>query len=280
MQSEFGWHIIKLLGVTPAQTRSFDEAKAQIEGDLKRQKVAQKLAAAADQFQNLVYEQADSLTGVAKALDLKVETSGLVTRADAQRLAFGNAKFVQALFSPESITGKRNTEAIEVAPNTLMAGRVLEYKPAAPRAFDDVKEEIRRQLARRAASEMAQKEGREKLALLTAGKSDKEAGVTFGKTVTVMRNQQQPGFPPEALARVFQADASKLPQYAGAPSERGFSIYKIVKVTLPSTADAAKLAAASSRIGELQSREIFDAYVASLKAKADVRVNQAGLEKK
>ena len=59
-----------------------------------------------------------------------------------------------------------------------------------------------------------------------------------------------------------------------------FSIYKVIKVTLPSTADAAKLAAASSRIGELQSREIFDAYVASLNAKADVKVNQAGLEKK
>ena len=87
-----------------------------------------------------------------------------------------------------------------------MAGRVVEYKPAAPRAFDDVKEEIRRQLARRAATEMAQKEGREKLALLAAGKSDQEAGVTFGKPVTVMRNQQQPGFSPDALERVFQAD--------------------------------------------------------------------------
>lgn len=280
VRSEFGWHVIKLLGVTPAQTRSFDEAKAQIEGDLKRQKVAQKFAAAADQFQNLVYEQADSLAGVAKTLDLKAETSGFVTRADAQRTAFGNPKFVQALFSPESITGKRNTDAIEVGANTLMAGRVLDYKPAAPRPFDDVKDEIRRQLAQRAASEMAQNAGREKLALLIAGKSDKEAGVTFGKPVTVMRNQMQPGFSPEALARVFQADAAKLPQYAGAPSERGFAIYRVLKMTLPPTTDAAKLAAASSRIGELQSREVFDAYVASLKAKADVKVNQANLEKK
>jgi len=280
VRSEFGWHVIKLLGVTPAQTRSFDEAKAQIEGDLKRQKVAQKFAAAADQFQNLVYEQADSLAGVAKTLDLKAETSGFVTRADAQRIAFGNPKFVQALFSPESITGKRNTDAIEVGANTLMAGRVLDYKPAAPRPFDDVKDEIRRQLAQRAASEMAQNAGREKLALLIAGKSDKEAGVTFGKPVTVMRNQMQPGFSPEALARVFQADAAKLPQYAGAPSERGFAIYRVLKMTLPPTTDAAKLAAASSRIGELQSREVFDAYVASLKAKADVKVNQANLEKK
>ena len=68
--------------------------------DLKRQKVAQKFAAAADQFQNLVYEQADSLAGVAKALELKLATSEFVTRADAQRLAFGNAKFVQALLQP------------------------------------------------------------------------------------------------------------------------------------------------------------------------------------
>ena len=62
----------------------------------------------------------------------------------------GNPKFVQALFSPDSLQAKRNTEAIEVAPNTLMAGRILEYKPAALRPFDDVKDEIRKQLVRNA----------------------------------------------------------------------------------------------------------------------------------
>ena len=61
VQSDFGWHVIKVQGVKPAKTLPFDEAKAQIEADLKRQKVRQKFAAAADQFQNLVYEQADSL---------------------------------------------------------------------------------------------------------------------------------------------------------------------------------------------------------------------------
>ena len=42
----------------------------------------------------------------------------------------------------------------------------------------------------------------------------------------------------------------------------------------------AKLAAAATRIGDMQSREVFDAYIATLKAKADVRINQANLEKK
>ena len=282
VQSEFGWHVIKLTGITPAKVLSLDEAKTQIEADLKRQKVSQKFAASADQFQNLVYEQADSLAGVAKALNLEAKTSDWATRGDAQRLAFGNPKFVEALFAPDSVAAKRNTEAFEVGPNTLMAGRVIEYKPAAPRPFDDVKEEIRRQLQRREASEMAQKAGLEKLALLEQGKSDKEAGVTFGKPVSVLRNQMQPGFSPDALGKVFRVDAAKLPQLVGAPNERGgFSIYRVQRVMMPPTAsDPAKLAGAKARIGDMQSRELFDAYISALKSKADVRINQANLEKK
>ena len=162
-----------------------------------------------------------------------------------------------------------------------MAGRVVEYKPAAPRPFDEVKDEIRRQLARREASEIAQKLGRDKLALLEQGKGDKEAGVTFGKPVNVLRNQMQPGCTPEALAKVFRVDAAKLPQYVGATNERGgYSIYRVPQVVMPPAADPAKLAGASARIAELQSRELFDAYVSALKAKADVRINQSNLEKK
>jgi peptidyl-prolyl cis-trans isomerase D len=281
VQSEFGWHVIKLIGVTPAKTLAFDEAKGQIETEVKRQKVAQKFAASADQFQNLVYEQADSLAGAARALDIPVQTSAWVTRAEVQRLAFGNAKFVEALFAPESISAKRNTEAIEVGPNTLMAGRVVEHKDAAPRPFDEVKDEIRQQLVRREASDRAQKLGREKLALVEQGKSDKDAGVTFGKPVSVLRNQMQPGFTPEALAQVFRVDAGKLPQYVGTTNERGgFAIYRILKVMMPPAVDPAKLASANSRIAEMQSRELFDAYIAALKAKADVRINQSNLEKK
>ena len=100
---------------------------------------------------------------------------------------------MQALFSPESIQSKRNTEAIEVAPNALMAGRIVEYKPAAPRPFDEVKDEIRRQLMRKARPSSRRRRGSEKLALLEQGKSDKEAGVSFGKPVTVSRGQFQRG---------------------------------------------------------------------------------------
>jgi peptidyl-prolyl cis-trans isomerase D len=281
VETDFGYHVIKLNGITASRSRTLEEVRPQIEADLKRQKVMQKFAAAADQFQNLVYEQADSLAGAAKALNLPVKTSGLVTRAKAQELAHGNAKFIEALWSPESLSAKRNTEAIEIAANTLMAGRVIEYKPAAPRPFDQVRDEIQRQLVAKQASELAQARGRDKLAALEQGKTGKDEGIVFGNPVTLRRNQMQPGFPPEAMVRIFQADPAKLPRYVGAPNERGgYSIYKILNAITPPAPDPAKLSAAASRIGEMQAREVFDAYVASLRSSADIKINQANLEKK
>ncbi len=280
VQSDFGYHVIKVTGITPPHVQGFDEVKGRIEADLKRQKAAQKFAASADQFQNLVYEQADSLAGVAKALGLKVEATPFVTRAQVQAMAMGNAKFVQALFSPESVQSKRNTEAMEVGPNALMSGRIVEYKPAAPRPLAEVQDEIRQQLTRQAASEMAQKAGREKLALLTQGK-EREAGVTFAKPVTLTRNQVQAGFPREALNRIFEADEHKLPAYAGAANERGgFSIYRVDNVIEGPAPDKAKLQAASAQVSSEIGRELMNAYLASLKADTEVKINQAALEKK
>jgi peptidyl-prolyl cis-trans isomerase D len=278
VQTDFGYHVIKVTGITPPHVQSFDEVKGRIEAELKRQKAAQKFASAADQFQNLVYEQADSLAGAAKTLDVKVDMTPLVTREKMQSIAMGSAKFVQALFSPESIQSKRNTEAIEVGPNALMAGRIVEYKPAAPKPFAEVKDEIRQQLIHQRASELAVKTGGEKLALLEAGK---DAGVAFDKPVTLTRNQAQPGVTAEALKKIFDAGERKLPEYAGASNERGgFSIYRIDKVIAPPAPDAAKVDAASARVGSELGRELMNAYLASLKADTDVKINQAALEKK
>jgi peptidyl-prolyl cis-trans isomerase D len=281
VRTDFGYHVIKVTGLTPAKIRPLDEVKGTIDTELRKSKAAQKFAQSADQFQNLVYENADSLAPVAKALDLKVMSTPLVPRAQAAAVAMGNTKFVDALFSPESIQAKRNTEAIEVAPGTLMSGRIVEYKPATTRPFDEVKDELKLRLARAAASDMAQKAGRDKLALLTQGKSEKDAGVTFGKPVTVNRNQAQPNFSPDALKSLFQLDQGKLPAYTGAANERGgFALYKLTKVIEPPTPDEQKLNAANARVSEQLGRELMNAYLAALKADADVKINQAQLEKK
>ncbi|MGE5087709.1 MAG: SurA N-terminal domain-containing protein [Candidatus Levyibacteriota bacterium] len=280
IETNFGYHIIKVTGITPAHVQSFDEVKGRIEAELRREKATQQFASSAEQFQNLVYEQADSLAGAAKALDLKVETTQLLTRAQIQQLALGNPKFVQALFSPDSLQAKRNTEAIEVAPNTLMAGRILEYKPATLRPFADVQDEIRKLLTHRAAAALAQKAGEQKIALLEQGKTDAATGLAFGKTISVSRSAQAK-LPPDALKAIFEADVRKLPAYVGVADAGGdFSIYRIDKVVDAPAPDAAKLASAGSAVGGEIGRELMSAYLASLRAGTEVKINQTALEKK
>jgi peptidyl-prolyl cis-trans isomerase D len=277
VQTNFGWHVIKLIAIQPAQQQAFDQVKGQIEQDLRRQQAAHKFAEVAEQLQNMVYEQGDSLQPAAKTLNLTLQPTPFLTRAQVQALGQNNPKFAQAVFSADSLQSKRNTEAIEIAPETLMAAHVVEYKPAVPRPYDEVKAVIRGQLEHRAASELAQKAGQSKLALLQEGK---DAGVTFGKPVTVARNRPQQGFAQPALTAIFQADAAKLPAYAGAANERGgYSLYRIERVIAPPAPDAARLTAFTNRIGEQVGRELAAANVASLRAKSEVKINQASLEK-
>jgi peptidyl-prolyl cis-trans isomerase D len=279
--SDFGYHVIRLDNIVPAKVKPFEEVRAQIENDLKRQKAGAKFAAAADQFQNLVYEQADSLQGVAKALNIAVQSSPLVTRAQAQQLAKGSAKFVDALFSPDSVQGKRNTEAMEIAPNTLMAGRIVEHKAATPLPLDQVKDQIRRELVETQAAQAAQKDGEAKLAALAQGKSEKELGLSFSAPAKVSRMQAQPGMLPDAVQKIFRADPTKLPQYVGASEAGGdYAIYKLTQVITPPTQDPAKLKQVGSRLTDQLGREMYNAYVASVKAKTEVKINQANLEKR
>ena len=277
VESAFGYHVIKLTGIRAEKVKPFDEVKAQIEQDLRRQKAQKEFAVSAEKFQNLVYENGDTLQPAADALQLKVVQSGLMTRAQVAALAQKNPKLVQAVFSPESISSKRNTEAIEVGPSTLMAARVLEHKPAAPKPFAEVKDEIRTQLQKKGATELAAKDGAARLAELQQGKA---VNLAFDKPREFNRQQRQPGFTDEGINAIFRANATKLPAYVGAPNDKGgYSIYRITKVIDPPATDDAVKSAVAQLSGQVN-REVFQAYIGALKAKTDVVIHQQNLDKK
>lgn len=277
VESSFGFHIIKLTGVRAEKVKAFDDVKAQIETEMKRQKASKLYAEQADKFQNLVYENGDKLQPAADGLGLKVVTSGFMTRQQVAAIAPKNPKFLQAVFSPESLQQKRNTETMEVGPSTLMAARVVEHKPAAPRPFEEVKAEIATQLQRQKAGELAAKDGEAKLAELVAGKP---VSLAWDKPKELTRQAAQPGFTPDALTKIFRADPKQMPAYVGSVNDKGgYSIYRVTKVIDPEIKDDAVKAASTQLSGEV-SRELFNAYLAALKKKSDVTIRQENLEKK
>ena len=162
-----------------------------------------------------------------------------------------------------------------MAPNTLVAARVLEHQPAAQRSFDEVKGEIAEQLRKREASALALKDGTARLEKLRKGE---DAGLKWGASKLVSRRDAQ-GMPSNLLRQVVSADTSKLPAYVGVPiPDGGYSILRITKVLdEPVKEDDPKLAAQASQLfGNAQ----YAAYVESLRAQADVEVNASLLDKK
>jgi peptidyl-prolyl cis-trans isomerase D len=275
VESEFGFHIIKLTAIKPGKTRSLDEARPEIERDLKRQHAARRYAEAAEAFSNLVYEQPDSLKPAVDKFKLAVRKAEGLTRQSAPVQMLNQPRLLAALFTEDAIKNHRNTEAIEIGPNTLVAARVVEHKQASQRPFDAVKADIARQLAQSEARALSAKRGAERLEQLRKG--DAKA-VSFGASKVVSRDRPT-GLTEEAAARIFRADVSALPAYVGVDLPNGYAIYRIGRVT-DVQPDEARQRAVQTELGRSNGGQEFRSFLAGLRADASVGINRSALEAK
>ncbi|MFN3883500.1 MAG: SurA N-terminal domain-containing protein [Rhodocyclaceae bacterium] len=280
VRSDFGFHIIKLTGIRPEQAREFDEVRHEIEAELKRQAGAKQYVEMAEGFSNLVYEQADSLEPAAEKYGLTIQTSEWLTREGQLAAPFTNPKLLAAIFSEDAIKNKRNTEAIEVAPNTLVAARVIEHRPAELQPFEKVTGMIEQVLAREAALAKATAAGEAELEKLRRGE---KSSLDWSAVRTVTRQHVQE-LGPAAIEAIFSVDAKHLPGHAGVKTPTGYVIYRIEQVRPFDPAnpgDAAPSAQAlRQHYHDVVAREELIAWLAALREQYGVTINSAALERK
>ena len=239
VESEFGYHIIRLMDIKVAKQRSFEEMRPEIEADLKKQQATKKFAEVAEAFTNSVYEQSDNLKGVAERLKLELKTATNVQRKPAASVTgvLANPKFLNAVFMPETIEKKRNTEAVEIASNQLASGRVTLYTPARTLPFAEVKERVRERVLAVQGAELARKDGAEKLALWKATPET----ASLSEVLAVSRDQMQK-LPAAAIDAALRVDAAKLPTLVGV--DLGNQGYMVVKINKLLERDPSKAASA------------------------------------
>ncbi|MEO8716940.1 MAG: SurA N-terminal domain-containing protein [Burkholderiales bacterium] len=279
VKSDFGWHVIRLTGVRPATVRPFAEVRAELATDLARQQGVRRFAEAAEAFTNMVYEQSDSLKPAAERFKLALQTSGWIERGAPTPEAgvLANPKLQGALFAADAVKAHRNTDAVEVAPNVLVAARVIEHQPETQKKLDEVRADVERRLRAQEAAHLAEQAGEAKLAELRKGS---DAGVGWGAAKGVSRRSPQ-GVPAGALRQILAVDANKLPAYFGAArGGEGYMLYRVVKQLDPEPKTEAQKAAERTRAEQLAGARQFEAYVGSLRAQGDIEVRSANLEKK
>lgn len=226
VETDFGYHIIQLTDIKTPRQPTFEELRPSMEAELKQQQAQRKFAEVAESFTNSVYEQADSLQPVADKLKLKVQTATGVARTPAlgAQGPLANAKFLDALFASDSLQNKRNTEAIEVGPSQMVAGRVTAYTPARTLPLEEVRARVRTLYVAQKSAELARKEGEAKLA---AWKASPAAATGLAAAVQISREQPQ-GFPRSLVDAALRAPTEALPGWIGV--DLGGEGYAIVKV--------------------------------------------------
>jgi peptidyl-prolyl cis-trans isomerase D len=277
VQSDFGYHIIKLVAIKESKVQPLSDVKAMISQRVKFQQSSDKFAELAEKFSNTVYEQSDSLKPAAELIKSPVQ-GGVWLSKDKQSTAAWNEKIVQAVFSDDVLKNKRNTAAIEIAPNTLMAARVVEYQAASVRPLSDVSALIRSKLQLQQAKQALVEHGKKMLEQLQKG----EKSTTTFQVAQTFTRAQHANLSSEVAKTLFSADVSKLPFYIGVEdAQLGYVLARIDAVKDVAVVDDMKLNRYAQQIRQITGEEILAAYLADAKKHADITMKDfAAAEKK
>lgn len=263
VESDFGYHIIKLTDIKAPKQRTFEEMRPSMEADLKNQQAQSKFAEMAEAFANGVYEQSDSLKPIAEKLKLEVKVATGVTRTPVAGSTgvLANAKFLAALFASDALEKKHNTEAVETAPNQLTAGRVTEYSAAKTQPFSVVQASVRERLIASSAAALAQKDGQAKLAAW----KDAPGSSSMPAPKVISRDQAQNVELPILIA-ALRADTASLPTFVGVDlGSRGFAVVRVNKVVPNEGKQEALVAQDRSQYNQWWSAAESQAYYEFLK---------------
>jgi peptidyl-prolyl cis-trans isomerase D len=272
VESDFGYHIITLTDIKAPRQKTFEEMKPEIEADLLKQQAQKKFAELAEGFTNAVYEQAESLKPAADRLGLQVKTIANIQRTPGPGVSgpLANTRFLNALFSADSVEKKRNTEAVETGASQMISGRIVQHTPARTQALAEVKDRVRERVVAQQGAELAKKARQTKL---TAWQSN-PASASLPEAITVSREQSQ-RLPAPIIEAALRADATKLPVIKGVDlGAQGYAVLRVNKV-LERDIKGANIAQDRQQVTTWWTNAEAQAYYETLKARFKVEFKVA-----
>ena len=266
VKTQFGYHIIKIVDVKPAQAKPLKEVRGEIEALYQQQAAIRAFAEDAENFSNMVYEQSESLQPVAERFGLKIQTVKNVTRDFEDQLI--NPNVIEALYGFDVLEDKRNSNAIEVASNTLLSARVTAHHKQTVKTFDEVKSDIVATLKNQKATEAARAQGSADIAKLLDKKS---ASGKFGDKTVISR--ERPGaYAYEVVTAALRPDANKLPTYTGVQTQDGSYFVIEVQSSKKIEASPEQLAMRKAELAQLYSNPEQAAFISGLETKFGTQI--------
>ena len=152
--TQFGAHLITLLEVREAEPRALEDERDRLIESIKRDRAEPVFEENLRVMDEIAFEQPDTLSGIAEAVDLEIRAAQGVTR-EAGEGVFGDRTLRETVFEPDVLVEGYNSPAVKIGGGNAVVARVTAYHPAMEVPLEEVSESVRQTLAAQRAGEAA-----------------------------------------------------------------------------------------------------------------------------
>ena len=171
VETRFGYHIIKLTALTEARQKPLAEVREEVAAETLRIQAENQFAELSETFQNLVFEDPESLATAADELGLEIKQTDWFTENSGAGVA-DEAQVRRAAFSEDVLNDDLNSTVIELGFDHMVAVRKADYEAAHPKPLEEVRDEIKQRLKSRQSSRQTRELGEKLVTDLSGGKID------------------------------------------------------------------------------------------------------------
>ncbi|NKE47323.1 hypothetical protein HB662_21275 [Roseomonas frigidaquae] len=289
VQSPFGWHVMRVAGVTAGTTSPLSEV-----ADRLRQEIA--LERAGDLAFDRANRVEDALAGGASLADAAREFGLTVSRVtldaegrDAEGLpavlpvpVAARAEALRAIFAAEQGRAPRLQELREA--QGFMGIELHEVRPPALKPLEQVEADVRLAWTNDAKRRAQEERAAALLAAVRGGQTLEAAAAAAGLTSTRMGpfgRQPEPGTPGLTVPRELLPVLFNIPvnEPTMAPTAAGFAVAQLLEVvSADPAADAAALENAKRTAQQQMADDLNAAYIAALRNRANPQISPTLLQ--
>lgn len=280
VRTSYGYHVAKLTAYQPERRQSFESVKNDLTEQVRRRKSEERFYELAERFRNLAYEHAEGLQPVAKELGLTVQISDWFTRQNGTGVA-ADARIRTAAFESDVLARQRNSDVIELNPETLVAVHVTEHRPSVVRPLSEVRAQIERTLKERQAREQAKALAAQWVEKVSQGAKLSDLARTINATVQAgkMLTRENPAGIDRRLADAIFASSRPTERPVVGQVElgnQGYAVYALesVRDIDPSTIDAAQKDKLRQQLAQRRGADYYASHRAGLRKAADITINK------
>ena len=287
VQSRFGFHIIKLTGIEPGRTKSFEEARIEIEEELRSNQADQFYYEQLDELEIIAFEVPDTLEVAANELGLEIKKTPFFTREGSTPDSMAaNQKVVRAAFSEDVLIAGNNSSAIGLPNNRAIVLRVIDYEPVREQTLEEARASI--------VNKLRDEQARTRISQLANDSIDQLRHGSSREMVAAILNiewishseatRTSSSINRAVMEKVFELPrpTAGLESYATVTLPIGdqvlIALTDVGEDSAQDLNEEQKLSLGQKIAGEY-ARSVFNAYVRSLRDQADIVVNEESLER-